>query len=73
MKTYENALQIIADNYAIIGKERHELAAMVIDKYKSSTEPFDILGVAYAYLWQGAKFRQDAISYFENICLNTRI
>lgn len=65
MKTYENALQIIADNYAIIGKERHELAAMVIDKYKSSTEPFDILGVAYAYLWQGAKFRQDAISYFE--------
>ena len=45
MKTYENALQIIADNYAIIGKERHELAAMVIDKYKSSTEPFDILGV----------------------------
>lgn len=65
MKIYENALHMISDNYAIIGKERHELAALIIDECKFSTEPFDILGVAYAYLWQGAKFRKEAISYFE--------
>lgn len=72
MKTYENALQIIADNYAIIGKERHELAAMVIDKYKSSTEP---LFLALLTLTCGKVQSSDKMLFLilKNICLNTRI
>lgn len=65
MKTYENALHIISDNFAIIGEKRHELANFIIENYKTSNEPLNALGVAYAYLWQGAKFRKQAIEFFE--------
>lgn len=65
MKTYDNALHMISDNFGIIGPERHEIARIIIENYQYSQEPFDILGVAYAYLWQGAKFRKVTINFFE--------
>lgn len=65
MKVYSNALEIISDYYGSVGSGRHQIADEVISIYSSSEEAFDILGVAYAYMWSGAKFRKEAILYFE--------
>lgn len=64
-KDKTNALTIIEENFSIIGSTRHEIADFVIRTYKHSSNPNDILGVAFAYQWQGAKERRNAISYFE--------
>lgn len=70
MKNFNNALQVIDYYYAVIGPERHVIADLVIEIYKNSSNPYDILGVAYAYMWQGAKYREESIQYFEILIEN---
>lgn len=65
MKTYDNAIHIISDNFSVTGAPRREIADIIVENYKSSQDPLDVLGVAYAYLWKGAKFRKESIIYFE--------
>ncbi|GAB5081361.1 hypothetical protein Osc1_05340 [Hominimerdicola sp. 21CYCFAH17_S] len=61
----KSAYDVISANYAIIGPGRHKLAQKVINKYKDSSKPLDLLGVAYAYMWEGASYRKLSIEYFE--------
>lgn len=64
-KCFSNAYEIISEYGAVIGSDRHDIANTVIANYSNSNNPLDLLGVAYAYMWQGAKFRQLAIAYIE--------
>lgn len=59
------ALKFIMNNQAAIGPGRHKIAQSVIKKYSSSNNPEDQLAVGIAYEWEGAKYRQEAINYYE--------
>lgn len=63
--TFKNAYDAISAYWSSIGSTRHQLAQTVIQTYALSSSPLDILGVAYAYSWEGASQRTNAISYFE--------
>lgn len=60
-----HAIDIIAEHWATIGEQRPRIMMSVIQQYSDSDDPRDILGVAYAFLNCGAKYRKQAIEYFE--------
>ena len=60
-----SALQQAYDNDSVIGKERHINNQKIIDQYKSSDKPLDILAVAISYEREGASYRSQAIEYYE--------
>lgn len=59
------AIDIIIDNFSVIGNERKKIMANIIQSYFDSPEPLDILGVGYALFYSGANYRRSAIDYFE--------
>lgn len=59
------AIDIIEKNFSVIGTERKKIMSEIIFNYSSSENPFDILGVAYALYYSGAKYRSNAIEFFE--------
>lgn len=59
------AIDVIIENFGTIGSERKEIMLSVIQKYSHSDAPLDVLGVAYALYYSGAKYRASAIEYFE--------
>lgn len=60
-----SALLTVFDFNSLIGPTRHDIQQAIINKWHASDNPLDILAVAIAYEREGAKFRTDAIKYFE--------
>lgn len=65
-----SALQQAYNNNSVIGEDRHINNRRIIDKYKSSDKPLDILAVAISYEREGASYRPQAIEYFERFLSN---
>jgi len=59
------AIDIIIENFGTIGSKRKEIMLSVIQNYSHSNAPLDVLGVAYALYYSGAKYRVPAIEFFE--------
>lgn len=58
-------LGLANEAYPIIYKPRYIVHEIIIQKYKYSKNPYDMLAVAAAYSSKGAMFRENAIKYYE--------
>ncbi len=65
MHSKKSALEQTFDKVSYFGKEKHDFNNMIINKYKTSANPDDILAVAIAYFGEGSQFRKESINYFE--------
>lgn len=65
-----SAIQLAYNNNSVIGTDRHTNNRYIIDKFKSSNKPLDILAVAISYEREGASYRLQAIEYFERFLSN---
>lgn len=60
-----SAIKLMFNNNSIIGNKRHTNNWNIINKYSNSNNPLDILAVAVSYDREGAKYRIQAIEYYE--------
>lgn len=61
----KSSIEQAYDNTPIIGEQRYINNWNIIDNYKQSENPLDILAVAISYEREGAKYRKEAIAYYE--------
>ena len=59
------ALERVFDKYSYFGEKKHKFNQQIINSYSLSNNSNDILAVAISYLGEGAKYRKQAIEYFE--------
>lgn len=69
-KTKESAIMLMYHNTSVIGEKRHTNNWNIINKYAKSNFPLDILAVAVSYDREGAKYRKQAIEYYEKFLSN---
>ena len=65
-----NAIKLVYDNTSVTGKQRHATNQFIISKYSESDEPLEILAVAVSLDREGAKYRKQAIEYYERFLEN---
>lgn len=65
-----DALTQVFNAYSFFGEEKHTFNNEIINNYCNSNNANDILAVAMSYLGEGAKYRKDAIYYFEKYLEN---
>lgn len=58
-------LGLVIESASVVYKPRYVIQEIIIQKYKHSENPFDVLATALAYLSKGAQFRSSAIECFE--------
>ena len=66
----KSAIQPAYNNNSIIGEARHTNNQNIINNYKNSEMPLDILAIAISYEREGAKYRKEAINFYEKFLLN---
>lgn len=54
----------------VLSEGRQEYFDKVIDVYEGTKNPKECFALAYAYMYKGAKYRPNAIKYFERYLLN---
>lgn len=63
--TRTEAIKIMADTESWYAEDKHRVNQDVIKRFADSNFPLDQLAVALAYTGEGAKYRLNAINYFE--------
>ncbi|MEE1219534.1 MAG: hypothetical protein U0L20_06395 [Ruminococcus sp.] len=66
----KSAIELAHDNTPVIGEQRHINNWNIIDNYKQSENPLDILAVAISYEREGAKYRKESIFFYEKFLTN---
>lgn len=59
------AMGLANESYPIIYKPRYVLFDVIVIAYGQSESPLDQMAVSFAYIQKGARYRPDAIRYFE--------
>lgn len=60
-----DALTQVFNAYSFYGEEKHIFNNKIIERYSNSDDSNDILAIAISCLGEGAKYRKQAINYFE--------
>lgn len=66
----KSAIELAYDNTPVIGEQRHINNWNIINNYRQSENPLDILAIAISYEREGAKYRKEAISCYEKFLTN---